>query len=475
MAPTPAERARRTDARESLLAFTRHTFPQYRADPAHALIADALDAVVSGDQQRLMIFAPPQHGKSELASVRLPAFWLGRRPDDPVILASYAASLAESKSRQARRAVESEEFAALFPGVTTRRDSRAVDHWELDGRRGGLLAVGVGGPVTGHGALLGIIDDPLENWEQAQSQTIRDKVWEWYRTTFRTRIWEGGAIIVVMTRWHEDDLCGRLQAEHRGDWSLLRLPALADTPAERDRAHERLGLPVGQADPLGREPGEPLCPSRFSRAALEQLRRDVGSLAWAGQYQGVPTAPEGNRFKRAWFPVVDSPPGVAQRVRYWDKAGTAGGGDFTCGVLMARTAEGLYYVEDVVRGQWSAHERDQAMLRTAQRDAQRARGVIIWVEAEGGSGGKESAEATVRKLAGFAVRTEHPTGSKEVRAEPFAAQAEGGNVRLVRGGWNADYLDELCAFPNGRHDDQVDANSGAFNKLVAKRRILFSC
>src|SRR5262249_5529793 len=162
---------RRTDAQESLLAFTRHTFPQYRADPAHALLADALDAVVGGGLQRLMIFAPPQHGKSELASVRLPAYWLGPRPDDPVISASYAASLAVSKSRQARRMVESEEFAALFPGVATRRDSRAVNHWELDGRHGSLLAVGVGGPVTGHGALLGIIDDPLENWEQAQSQT----------------------------------------------------------------------------------------------------------------------------------------------------------------------------------------------------------------------------------------------------------------------------------------------------------------
>jgi predicted phage terminase large subunit-like protein len=115
------------------------------------------------------------------------------------------------------------------------------------------------------------------------------------------------------------------------------------------------------------------------------------------------------------------------------------------------------------------------MLRTARLDAQRARGVLIWVEAEGGSGGKESAEATVRKLAGFAVRTEHPTGSKEVRAEPFAAQAEGGNVRVVRGAWNADYLDELTAFPNGRHDDQVDGSSGAFNKLTAKRRIAISC
>src|SRR5439155_1770276 len=147
-----------------------------------------------------------------------------------------------------------------FPGIRTRRDSRAVNHWQLDGHRGGLLATGVGGPITGHGGLLGIVDDPHENWEQAQSATIREKIWEWYRTTFRTRIWEGGAIVLIQTRWHEDDLAGRRLAEWRGEWTVLRLPALAETQAERDYHNARLGLPVGVPDPLGRMPGEPLCP-----------------------------------------------------------------------------------------------------------------------------------------------------------------------------------------------------------------------
>jgi predicted phage terminase large subunit-like protein len=464
---TPAERARRKEARDGLLPFTRQTFPPYRADAAHELIAEALDTVVAGKTRRLMIFAPPQHGKSLQTSVHLPAFWLGRRPDDPVILASYAASLAESKSRQARQIVESAEFSELFPGITTRRDSRAVDHWQLAGHGGGMLAVGVGGPITGHGAMLGIIDDPLENWEQAQSQTVREKVWEWYRTTFRTRIWEGGAIIVIMTRWHEQDLAGKLLAEQPGEWEVLRLPALAETQHERDMANRRLGLPMGVPDPLWRAHGEPLCPQRFSKEALEELRRDVGSLAWAGQYQGVPSAPEGNRFKRAWFTVVDAAPSQAYRLRAWDKAGTAGGGCYTVGALLARNAAGIFYVEDIVRGQWSAHERDQIMLQTARRDAaQYPGGVYIWVEQEPGSGGKESAQATVRLLAGFAVSAETVTGSKEIRAEPFAAQAEAGNVRLVKGPWNAAYLDELAAFPTGTHKDQVDASAAALNKLA---------
>ena len=159
-------RARLALGRESLLGFTQHTFPGYTADPAHELLAAALDSVVGGELDRVVIFDPPQHGKSELASVRLPAYWLGRRPDDPVILSSYAASLAESKSRQARQIVEAVEFQELFPGVGTRRDSRAVDHWELAERRGGMLAVGVGGPVTGHSGLLGSSMIRSRNWEQ---------------------------------------------------------------------------------------------------------------------------------------------------------------------------------------------------------------------------------------------------------------------------------------------------------------------
>src|SRR5262249_15027559 len=146
---------------------------------------------------------------------------------------------------------------------------------------------------------------PLENWQESQSETVRNTVWEWYRTTFRTRIWEGGAIVLIQTRWHEDDLAGRLLAEQGSEWTVLRLPAVAETQEERDDNNERLGQARGQPDPLGRKPGEPLCPGRFSTEALAQLRRDVGSMAWASQYQGVPRAAEGNRFKRAWFPVVD--------------------------------------------------------------------------------------------------------------------------------------------------------------------------
>lgn len=460
-----AELLRRRQARAGLLAFTGYTFVRYQADPVHQLMAATLDRVVAGEILKLMIFAPPQHGKSELVSRRLPPFWLGRHPDEPVILSSYGASLAEWSSRAARDIVESAEFGRLFPAVGVRADSRSVQFWQLDGRRGSMLGVGVGGPVTGKGGRLGIIDDPHENWEQAQSATMRGKVWEWYRGTFRTRIWERGAQVLIMTRWHDQDLAGMLLADQPGEWTVLRLPALAETQEERDFHAERMGLPLGEPDPLGREPGAALSPTRFSAGALAEIKRDVGSLVWAAEYQGAPTVAEGNRFKREWFQLVEGAPSNAQRVRYWDKAATAGGGAFTSGVLLAR-ANGQVFVEDVVRGQWSTGDRRAVMRQTAEMDRERYGFVPTYIEQEPGSSGKDSVSDEIVMLSGFAVYADRPSGSKDVRLEPFAAQAEAGNVRLVRGRWNGPYIDELCAIPNGAYRDQADSSSGAYNKLA---------
>lgn len=468
----------RRRARNTLIGFTEYTHPTYQAEPAHELIASALEQVVDGLITRLMIFAPPQHGKSELVSVRLPAYWLGKRPNDPVAVASYAADLAQSKSREVRQIVEGDEYRVVFGDksglerspVVTRRTSRAVNHWYLsEPYRGRMWAGGVGGPVTGHGFKLAIIDDPHENWEQAQSETMRTKVYEWWRGTFRPRVWGGGAIILVMTRWHDEDLAGKLLKEQGSQWTVLRLPALAETQADRDANNEYLGLPTGQPDPLNREPNEPLAPKRYSFSDLKEIQRDVGSLVWGSEYQGVPRALEGNRFKREWFTRRQKavPQFVTGRVRYWDKAGTQDGGKYTAGVLISRSTEGHYYIEDVVRGQWSALAREEIMKQTAEQDAMKYGkfSVNIYVEQEPGSGGKESAESTVRNLAGFNIFTDLPSGSKDVRLEPFAAQAEAGNITLIEGTWNRDFIEEFIMIPNGSFRDQSDATSGAFNKL----------
>lgn len=458
-------------ARRSLLAFTEFTYPQYRPEPVHQLIARSLDRVVQGTIRRLMIFAPPQHGKSELVSVRLPAFWLGCRPDDPVILASYGADLALSKSRQARDIVESDGYRALFGDratrqeapVTTRQDSRSVHRWQLATHRGSMLAVGVGGPITGHGALLGVIDDPFENWEQAQSQTYRDRVWDWWRGTFRTRIWEGGAVVLIMTRWHEDDLAGRLLLEQGAEWSVLRLPALAETQAERDDNARHVGLPSGDPDPLGRQAGEALSPARFSAGELGRIRRDTGSMVFQAEYQGAPRRLEGAMFQRAWFVSTEARPSTPWRVRYWDKAATSGGGAYTAGVRLSISWDGIVTIEHVVRGQWSTLERRQAMKQQAEMDGKE---VPIFIEQEPGSSGKDSVQDDIRMLAGWPAYADPPTGDKNVRLTPFHAQAEAGNVRIMRASWNQEYVDEMAGLPNGRYRDQGDATAGAYNRCI---------
>ena len=423
--------------------------------------------MVRGEIKRLMVFAPPQHGKSQQVSVHLPAWWLGQRPDDPVILTSYASSLAESKSWQVRNLVESAEYAELFPGIRTDRASRAVGRWNLAAHRGGLLATGVGGPITGFGGLLGIIDDPLENWEQAFSQTIRNKVWEWYRTTFRTRIWEGGAIGLVMTRWHEDDLAGRLLQDQPGQWTVLRLPALAETQEERDDNNRRFGLPAGAPDPLGRPPGASLSPSRFSAEALAELQNDVGEMAWLAEYQGCPRPIEGALVKRDSLHIVDHPPADLRWVRYWDLAlSEKQRADYTAGSLCAFDAQSNFYVRDVVRGHWEWPDARQVIMETAHLDGGR---VIVGIEQVAFQSTAFQELLREPQMRGYPMRAlsgDVANRDKLTRALPWITRAQQGRMYLVRGPWVQSYVDEICSFPFGGKDDQVDGTSGAYHLLV---------
>jgi predicted phage terminase large subunit-like protein len=232
------------------------------------------------------------------------------------------------------------------------------------------------------------------------------------------------------------------------------LPAIAEQPV---------------SDYDQRQPGAALWPGRFDLDELQKTRLSLGSHEWNALYQQRPTPPGGGMFQREWFSIVNAAPVDAARCRYWDKAGTEGAGDWSCGVKMVRDQDGAFYIEDVVRGQWSALARERIMRQTAEMDGGNT---SIGVEQEPGSGGKESAESSIRNLAGFPVYAEKVTGDKATRAMPFAAQCEARNVKLVRGSWNSAYLDELCSFPYGSHDDQIDGSSGAFAKLATTGSLL---
>lgn len=428
--------------------------PTYRAGQVHRFLAGQLERVERGELDRLMLFCPPRTGKTELL-IHFVAWCLGRHPDWSLLYTSYGADLAWEKSGEARHVVTGEPYAAVWPQVRLDPASRSVQRWRIAAHRGGLQAQGVGGPLTGKGGRLIVIDDPVKNRQEADSPTFREATWRWYTSTLRTRLEPDGRMILVMTRWHEDDLAGRLLRQAADDpladqWTVVSLPALAEA-----------------ADPLGRPPGAALDPERYDTAALAQIRASIGSRDWAALYEQQPLPAGGAMFRQEWFKIVPAAPVQAERVRYWDKGGGGVGSDYTVGVRLARTTAGLFYVEDVVRGQWSALGRNNVMRQTAESDGP---GVAIYVEQEGGSGGKESAETSIRDLAGYIIKAETPRGDKALRAMPYAAQLEAGNVSLVAGAWNQPYIDELLAFPAGRNDDQVDASSGAFNKLALARR-----
>ena len=216
----------------------------------------------------------------------------------------------------------------------------------------------------------------------------------------------------------------------------------------------------------GRSEGEALAPLRYSLDKLKKIKRRIGSYFFGALYQQRPSPREGGMFKREWFEILPTlPPGMETFVRYWDKAGTEGGGALTAGLLMARK-DSVYYIVDVITGQWTAGKREQVISRTLFADREKHGYMQTWIEQEPGSGGKESAENTVRRNPAYTVRADRPSGDKTLRAEPLAAQAEINNVKLIRGAWNDTFLDILTAFPTGKYKDQVDAASGAFNKLA---------
>ncbi len=364
---------------------------------------------------------------------------------------SYAADLAYTFSRSA-----GDNYTRA--GGQLRGDAAAVKHWQTP-QGGGLWAAGVGGPITGKGFHLGIIDDPLKNADEAQSEVIRAKQQDWYHSTFYTRQEPDAAIVIVQTRWHEEDLSGALlgaEDEEPEGWYVVNLPAIAEDEPP-------VFPPSCIVADDWRNVGEALCPERYPIDRLNKIAARIYDYFFSALFQQRPRPKAGNQFKREWFELVGAAPRVATRVRYWDKAGAdEGKGDYTVGTLMSRTPAGLFIVEDVERFQLKADARNARILQTAEMDGDE---VAIYIEQPPGLG-KESTDALIRLLAGFAVYADPVHKDKVERAEPFKAQAQAGNVKVVKAPWNKAWFDELEAFPMGKNDDQVDSGSGAFNRLA---------
>jgi predicted phage terminase large subunit-like protein len=417
-------------------------------------LVECLEAVSAGEITRLLINIPPRYGKSLLVSVLWPVWEWIRRPGGRWIFASYADALATKHSINRRRVLQSPWYQERW-GDRVQLVSDQNEKSEFHNTRGGvMIATSTAGSITGKGGDRIIVDD-LHNPLQADSDVQRETGETYFRQTLSTRLDDKktGAIVVVMQRLHARDLSACCQTL---GYTTVCLPVEATTRTEiRFPRSGRIQV---------RAPGDLLWPAREGRAELDALRAVLGQQAFDTQYQQDPAPVGGGLFKESWFAdsFVDAAPVAACRVRGWDTAGTEGAGDWTCGVKIAE-AGGLFYIEDVQRRQLGPYDVDALIRVTAELDghtcAQRE-------EKEGGSAGAAVIAARARTLAGFDYAGVEISGSKETRCKPFRAQCEAGNVRIVRGPWNAAYIDELCRFPAARHDDQVDASSYAFNAVL---------
>ncbi|GGH14722.1 hypothetical protein GCM10007036_14220 [Alsobacter metallidurans] len=477
----------------------RHVEPNAYGSNWHTdAISDHLTGIVDRQIKRLIINIPPRHMKTLQTGVFMPA-WVWAQDPDPTgsghgkpirpgtwrgpgvkfIFSSYEHGLAIESNVKARRLMDSDWYRDNWgERVNFAKDQNTKIYYE-NTRNGARFATSSSGVLTGKGADIFVIDDP-HNVQQAESETVREGVLKWWQESVPTRLNdpEAGAFIIVMQRVHEGDLTGHILAKETG-WTHLCLPAYYEPKHPTPIANPVRKLYGPQAGQLWEDPrtqeGEPLWKARFTKQTLDEWSSRMGSYATAGQLQQRPAPREGGFFKRHWFSIVNALPAGCEFVRRWDLAATeAGQGsdpDWTVGVLMARDTFGFVYVADVTRLRGTPHDVERLIKNTAEQDGTKVR---IRLPQDPGSAGKAYAQSLVRMLSGFDVKAEPETGDKATRANPFAAQAEAGNVTLVKAGWNEAYLDELTTFPMGRHDDQVDASSGAFNALAGpSKQFLF--
>lgn len=414
------------------------------------LLCKTLMAVERGEISRVIVTMPPRHGKSEVVSKNLPAWYLGLHPDREVILTSYSADLAQDHSRVAREVLR-DQGPDVF-GVTVSQASAAVNRWGITGSRGGMVAVGIGGSITGRGAHLAIIDDPFKGPEDSHSPTQRSRVIDWYRTVLRTRLAPGGAIIIIHTRWHKGDLVGHLLEEEEvgGEkWTVINLPALALDD-----------------DPLGRAPGDPLWPDRFPLTELRDLERTLTAYWWQAVYQQNPGDPEGHQFKREYFRYFDTdrdhyvlhrptgyhriPVNQCITIQTCDVAGSlsASADYFVIGTWAVTPNRDLLLL-NILRTRIEGPDQPDLLTQAYHRWHPLLQGI------ESNSIGKTTYQTMVRS--GLPILELHADRDKVLRAIPIAARYKAGTVyHPAHAEWLGEYEEEIAGFPNAPNDDQAD-------------------
>jgi predicted phage terminase large subunit-like protein len=422
----------------------------------------------------LLINVPPGSTKTKLCSIAFPVWCWTKWYWMKFITASYSSVLALESAEESRDLIRSQMFQEMYPELYIKADKDTKSNYKIVKRTpskisdfhyremtgGNRYSTSVGGTLTGfHGDIL-IWDDPL-NPQQAASEKEIDIANRWLDQTLPTRKTNKAVSVTIgiMQRLHQSDPSGHLLEKGKENLRHICLPGEIRNygqnlkPIECERYYK---------DDL-------FDARRMNWNVLIELEKDLGQYGFAGQIGQNPAPAGGGMFKIDHFQMINEiiPIGVYMKtVRYWDKAGSVGKGAFTVGVKMSILRDGTYIVDDVKRGQWGADERERIIRQTAEADGH---GVHVLIEQEPGSGGLESAQGTIRNLAGWVVMADRPTGDKAFRADPLSVQVNNGNIKLRTAIWNRDYVEEFSLFPNSTYKDQVDATSGAFNYLVTKK------
>lgn len=445
------ELARRKMSIEHLLPFTMRFNDKYEPGWVHKDICEKLEwfsaAVAAGESPRLILTMPPRHGKSELASRNFPAWHLGRYPHHEIISCSYAATLAASFSKKVREVCRDPGFSTLFPEFELDPDAQSVESW-MTKEGGSFTAAGVGGPITGRGAHVLIIDDPIKNREEAESETTRQSIWDWFTSTAYTRLAPGGGVLVIQTRWHDADLAGRLismSLEDGEDWVVVNYPAEA--------VH----------DELYRKAGEALHPARYPIEALHRIHKTIGDRDYAALYQQNPVPDDGGEFTKDMikFYTRSELPDIESMNFYtaWDLAiGQKEVNDRTVGITGGVDADLNLWIVDVQLGRWGTFEMVERILDVYETWRSQVTGIE-----------KGQIEMSIRPvleermrernlMSMFVERLRTGRQDKVARARPIQARMQQGRVYFPAGNPAVmEVIAELMRFPNGVHDDGVDS------------------
>lgn len=452
-----AEAVAKDRARMSMLAFAQYIKSNYRTNWHNELLCNKLDDFVSGKIKRLIVEMPPRHGKSELCSRLLPAYILGQNPDAEIIATSYSAELAQAMNRDVQRIIDTTEYNELFAGTKLNSSNirtvvgnylRNSDVFEVVGRAGHYRCAGVGGSITGHGGNYIIMDDPIKNQEEAYSLTYRNKLWNWYTSTLYTRLCgDPQGILLVLTRWHEDDLAGRLVKKALEDnadqWEVLRLEAIKE------------GLPT-DSDP--RQDGEALWPDAFDLDKLRSIKASTTPSVWSALYQQRPSVEGGNIIEDAWIKHYGELPANTQEWwQSWDLTfDKTTSGSYVVGQVWCREGANCYLV-DQVRKRMSFTESIEAVKMMSARYPQALKKMV-----EKKANGAALLDVLRNEVTG--LKPIEPKGSKEDRLRAVSPVFCAGNIHIPnvsKYSWVRDYIEELTHFPTSPHDDQVDCTSQA--------------